>query len=160
MEIVKHKYITASSDEDYTEAKKLFREYAALIDIDLSFQKFEEELSGINKMYALPTGGIILCKANEKFVGCIAMRRIENGICELKRMYVNPQFQGRGIGKELLQKALQLAKDYNYELMRLDTLNHMTRAIHLYKQHGFYEIMPYYFNPNTTALFFEKRLKE
>ncbi|MEO5781914.1 MAG: GNAT family N-acetyltransferase [Ginsengibacter sp.] len=160
MKLVKHKYILASSDEDYTEAKKLFREYAALIHIDLAFQKFEEELSGINKMYSPPTGGIILCKSNEIFAGCIAIRKLDDNVCELKRMYVNPNFQGKSIGKNLLEKALQLAREYNYKLMRLDTLTQMLSAIHLYKQYGFYEIEPYYFNPNATAVFFEKKLKE
>ena len=160
MEISNYKYVPVTSGEEYTEAKKLFREYAALINIDLAFQNFEEELSAINKMYAPPAGGIILCKADEKFVGCIAIRKIEEHICEIKRMYVDPIFQGRGIGKELLEKALQLAKYYNYELIRLDTLNYMEQAIRLYKQYGFYEIEPYYFNPNTTAIFFEKRVKE
>lgn len=160
MERSNYKYAQVTSDEEYVEAKKLFREYAALINIDLTFQKFEEELSTINKMYAPPTGGIILCKADEIFVGCIAIRKIADSICELKRMYVSPFFQNRGIGKELLEKALQLAIDYNYKFIRLDTLNHMISAIHLYKHYGFYEIEPYYFNPNTTAVFFEKRLQE
>lgn len=158
MEVIKHKYIIATSDEDYSDAKKLFREYAALINIDLAFQKFEEELSGINIMYAAPTGGIILCKSEQMFVGCIAIRKLDDNVCELKRMYVNPNFQGKSIGKNLLEKALQLAKEYNYKLIRLDTLTQMLSAIHLYKQYGFYEIEPYYFNPNSTAVFFEKEL--
>ena len=160
MKVVKHKYIPASSDEDYTEAKNLFRKYAALINIDLAFQKFEEELSAVNKMYSPTTGGIILCKSDKIFAGCIAIRKINDNVCELKRMYVNQNFQGKGIGKNLLEKALQLAKDYNYKRMRLDTLTQISPAIHLYHQYGFYEIAPYYFNPNTTAVFFEKRLKE
>lgn len=158
MEVLKNKYIVVSSDEEYAEAKKLFREYATHINIDLTFQKFEEELSVINKMYAPPAGGIILCKVDERFMGCIAIRKIENETCELKRMYVNPGLQGKGIGKHLLEKALQLAKALNYKLMRLDTLKNMEPAIHLYKLHGFYEIEPYYINPNKTAVFFEKKL--
>ena len=142
------------------EAKKLFREYAALINIDLSFQKFEEDLTGINQMYSPPSGRIILCKADEIFAGCIAIRKIDDSVCELKRMYVDPGLQGKGIGKHLLEKALQLAKEYNYKLIRLDTLNYMLPAIYLYKQYGFYEISPYYFNPNKTAVFFESKLKE
>lgn len=153
-------YLLAKTKEDYETAKLLFREYAALINIDLTFQKFDDELSDISKMYAPPSGGIILCKADEKFVGCIAIRKIEDSICELKRMYVNPNFQRKGIGKVLLEKALDLAINYNYKLIRLDTLNYMAPAIYLYKQYGFYEIEPYYFNPNTTTVFFEKKLKE
>ena len=78
-------YLLAKTKEDYETAKLLFREYAALINIDLTFQKFDDELSDISKMYAPPSGGIILCKADEKFVGCIAIRKIEDSICELKK---------------------------------------------------------------------------
>jgi ribosomal protein S18 acetylase RimI-like enzyme len=111
-------------------------------------------------MYSPPHGGIIICKKDEILAGCIAVRKIDDNICELKRMYVNPALQGYGIGKNLLEKALQLAKDCNYKIIRLDTLNYMHPAIHLYKQNGFYQIDPYYFNPNKTALFFEKKLAQ
>ena len=151
-------YILVSTVKEYAEAKKLFAEYAKAINIDLAFQKFDKELEKINTMYSSPHGGIIICKKDEIFAGCIAIRKIEDTICELKRMYVNPEFQGTGIGKNLLEKALQLAKDCNYKIIRLDTLNYMHPAIHIYKQHGFYEIDAYYFNPNKTALFFEKQL--
>jgi ribosomal protein S18 acetylase RimI-like enzyme len=151
-------YIVVSTTEEYAEAKKLFTEYAKAINIDLAFQKFDEELEEINKMYSPPHGGIIICKKDEIFAGCIAVRKTDDNICELKRMYVNPTFQSNGIGKNLLEKALQLAKNCNYKMIRLDTLNYMAPAIHLYRQYGFYEIDPYYFNPNKTALFFEKQL--
>lgn len=149
-------YLLAKTKEDYETVKLLFREYAAMINIDLAFQKFDDELSDISKMYAPPSGGIILCKVDEKFAGCIAIRKIGDSICELKRMYVNSRFEGRGIGKGLLEKALDLAVNYNYKLIRLDTLNYMAPAIYLYKQYGFYEIEPYYFNPNITAVFLRK----
>lgn len=149
-------YLLAKTKEDYETVKLLFREYAAMINIDLAFQKFDDELSDISKMYAPPSGGIILCKVDEKFAGCIAIRKIGDSICELKRMYVNSRFEGRGIGKGLLEKALDLAVNYNYKLIRLDTLNYMAPAIYLYKQYGFYQIEPYYFNPNITAVFLRK----
>ncbi len=151
-------YILVSKTEEYQESKKLFAEYAHAINIDLTFQKFDKELEEINTMYSSPQGGIIICKKDEIFTGCIAVRKIDDSTCELKRMYVNPAFQGNGIGKNLLEKALQLAKDCNYKIIRLDTLNYMAPAIHLYMQSGFYVIEPYYFNPNKTALFFEKLL--
>ncbi len=152
-------YLLVKTQEEYSKAKELFTEYAADINIDLSFQKFDNELLQIEKMYGAPEGGIILCKDDAQFIGCIAIRKFEEKICELKRMYVNPEFRGKGIGKQLLEKILELAKNYNYLLIRLDTLNYMTPAINLYKEKGFYEVKPYYHNPNATAVFFERILK-
>lgn len=150
-------YIISENDEQYNTAKILFNEYAQHIQIDLSFQRFENELWEIKKMYTAPTGGIILCKNETGYIGCIGIRKIEDGICELKRMYVKPEFQNFGAGKGLLESAVRLAKKYKYKLMRLDTLTYMHSAMHLYKLYGFYEIQPYYHNPNP-AVFFEKDL--
>jgi GNAT superfamily N-acetyltransferase len=151
-------YILATSDEEYRLAAQLFSEYAVAINIDLAFQHFDEELSTIREMYGSPEGGIILCKTNNGYAGCVGIRKIDAATAELKRMYVKPAFQNRKIGKELLRQAIMLAKKCNYKTIRLDTLNYMLPAIHLYTQHGFYEIPAYYFNPNTTAVFFEMKL--
>ncbi len=151
-------YSIAHSEEEYAAAAKLFMEYAQWLSIDLSFQHFEEELKELKEMYNPNDGGIILCKEENKYVACVAVRRIDNETAELKRMYVQSSQQHKGIGKQLLLNALQLAKDCNYKLIRLDTLNTMTPAMNLYRQNGFYEIPPYYFNPQDTAVFFEKKL--
>ncbi len=150
--------IHAITDQHYEAAAVLFRQYAGWLNIDLSFQHFEEELSQLKSMYAAPFGGIILCKENNEYAGCIAIRTIDADTAELKRMYVKPAFQKHGIGNMLLQDALTLARKYNYRRIRLDTLSNMLPAINLYKRNGFYEIPPYYFNPETTAVFFEKFL--
>lgn len=151
-------YIQATSYTEYKAAENLFREYAAWLSIDLRFQHFEEELTQLKKMYAAPAGGIILCKEDNEWIGCVAIRKINSEIAELKRMYVQPLHQRKGIGKRLLEEAIVLANQYHYIFMRLDTLNYMIPAIALYKQCGFYEIAPYYFNPNPTAVFFEKKI--
>jgi ribosomal protein S18 acetylase RimI-like enzyme len=151
-------YILISTDEQYAAAASLFKEYAGWLGIDLGFQHFDEELRELKEMYNNADGGIILCKEGQFFVGCVAVRKKEAHIAELKRMYVQPQQQQKGIGKNLLEQALILAKDRNYHFIRLDTLNHMTPAINLYKKYGFYEIGAYYYNPQPTALFFEKKL--
>ena len=148
-------YIIAGTDEDYRNAAKLFKEYAAWLNIDLSFQHFEEELQELKTMYADPGGGIILCKKGNDYVACAGIRKINNKTAELKRMFVQPTYQGQGIGKILLEKAIEFARSANYYCIRLDTLNHMLPAINLYKQYGFYEIPAYYHNPNTTAVYFE-----
>ncbi len=153
-------FFLAVTDYDYAAAKMLFKEYAAAININLDFQHFEEELSGLEKMYALPYGGIILAKeaVSGEIVGCVAIRKISSTEGELKRMFTKPGYQNKGIGKKLLEEALLLAKTCNYYVVKLDTLNYMLPAIHLYKQAGFYEIPPYYQNPINTAVYFEKKL--
>ena len=148
-------YIIAGTDEDYRNAAKLFKEYAAWLNIDSSFQHFEEELQELKKMYAAPGGGIILSKNGNDYVASVAIRKINNETAELKRMFVQPAYQNKGIGKKLLEKAIEFARCANYCCIRLDTLNNMLPAINLYKQYGFYEIPAYYHNPNTTAVYFE-----
>lgn len=151
-------YLIANTDKEYLKAALLFKEYAAWLNIDLGFQHFEDELKELKTMYAAPDGGIILCKKETQFIACVALRRIRGDVAELKRMFVQPAYQHRGIGKELLEKAVTLANDLHYTCIRLDTLNYMTPAINLYKKYGFYEIEAYYLNPNTTAVYLEKRL--
>lgn len=148
----------AATDDDYAAAKLLFQEYAGSIGISLKFQHFEEELDKLKQMYAKPFGGIVLAKTAGGIIGCVAIRRISDPVGELKRMYTKPAYQNKGVGKKLLEKALQLAVDSNYSVLKLDTLNHMLPAISLYKRAGFYETLPYYHNPVATAVYFEKVL--
>lgn len=151
-------YIFVSTDDEYASAVKLFAEYAEWLNIDLSFQNFSEELIEVRTMYAPPKGCIILCKVNSDYVACVAVRPRENNTAELKRMYVKPLYQRKGIGKILLYKSLDFAKQFGYEKMRLDTLNTMTPAMNLYTKSGFYTIPAYYHNPEPTAVYFEKLL--
>lgn len=153
-------YLRAATDLEYTHAVLLFKEYAQWLNIDLSFQHFDEELLLLKIMYAAPNGGIVLCKDQDEFIGCIGIRKIDDNIAELKRMFVKPAYQKQGIGKILLEKAIELATVLNYKIIRLDTLNCMTAAIKLYKQYGFYEIPAYYYNPNETAVYFEMKLND
>jgi len=151
-------FFLAQADQDYEAAKLLFEEYADSIGINLDFQHFKEELADLREMYAPPYGGIILAKESGKIIGCVGVRKIIGNAGELKRMYIQPAYQGRGAGKCLLEHALQLAKQSNYSIIKLDTLSSMPAAMRLYKQAGFYEIPPYYQNPVGTAVYFEKIL--
>jgi len=151
-------FLLVKTKEEYKSASKLFKEYARWLDIDLNFQHFDNELENLISIYNLTDGGIILCKEDNNFVGCVAIRRITENIAELKRMYVQTACQHKGFGKSLLEKAITLAANCNYGYIRLDTLNHMKPAINLYKKYGFYEIAPYYHNPITTAVYLEKKL--
>ena len=151
-------YLIAQNDIGYKAAAQLFKAYAAWLTIDLGFQHFDEELRHLKEMYNAVDGGIILCKEGDHFIGCVAVRKNKEDIAELKRMYVLPEHQHKGIGKVLLEKALELAVKCNYQLVRLDTLSTMIPAINLYKKYGFYEIPSYYHNPVSTAVYFEKKL--
>lgn len=151
-------YIIADTEEEYKTAAGLYKEYAAWLNIDLSFQHFDEEMISLQTMYGSPNGGIILCKKENIFIGCVGIRKIDNNTAELKRMFLKPGYQKQGIGTILLDNAIELARTLNYNIIRLDTLNYMTAAINLYKKHGFYEIPAYYHNPNETAVYFEMKL--
>ena len=151
------KYIRANTAEEYKYAALLFKAYASWLNIDLGFQHFDKELKEIKIMYGKPEGGIILCKTNDEYVGCVGIRKINSNTAELKRMFIKQDWQKQGIGKKLLEKAVELARELNYTTIRLDTLNYMTPAIKLYKGCGFYEIPAYYNNPNATAVYLEKK---
>jgi putative acetyltransferase len=154
-------YITTAIEEkDFDASIILFKEYAAWLHIDLCFQNFEEELKNLKEMYAPPYGIILLAKNDDEYVGCVAVRKKSDGIAELKRMYVKPIARNKGIAQKLLIDAIKFASEVGYEKIRLDTLSSMHTAINLYKREGFYEIEPYYFNPETNALFFEKLLTD
>ena len=149
-------FVYVENKEEYLAAVALFREYSAWLGIDLGFQKFDKELQHPEIMYGLPSGGIILCKIENSYIGCVAIREQDKDIAELKRMYVKPGSQGLGIGSKLLGAAILLAKKLGYKKIRLDTLSFMKPAIELYKKNGFVEISAYYYNPQKTAVFFER----
>ncbi len=148
-------YKQAINEQDYEMAGKLFRQYANWLNIDLSFQHFDEELKELKMMYAAPKGCIILFESADSISGCVAIRKIDDRIAELKRMYVTPSLQNKGVGSGLLNEALFFARNAGYKKVRLDTLSHMTSAMNLYKKNGFYEIPAYYNNPESNAVFFE-----
>jgi len=148
-------YIFVSNPSEYEAAMNLFVEYSNWLNIDLSFQKFNEELKILKTMYGPPHGCIILCKNENDFVACVAVRKIDECVAELKRMYVKPEFQRMGIGENLLKMSISFAREIGYETIKLDTLNTMKPAMNLYAKHGFVETDAYYFNPEPTAVYFE-----
>jgi putative acetyltransferase len=152
-------YVVVSSNAEYEAASLLFKEYAQWLNINLSFQSFEQELVELKKMYAGPKGMILLCRANDRFMACVAVRPNEDGIAEIKRMYVKSEFQGRGVGQALLDHSIDFCKKVGYGKVRLDTLNTMKPAMNLYQKNGFIKIPPYYYNPFPEAVYFEKMLK-
>ena len=140
--------VEANSEEDYAQAASLFKEYAAQLSVDLSFQNFSQELANIRDQYGRPDGIIVLAYAGpNQLCGCFAIRKLEHEVCELKRMYLRKEYRGQGFGRKLLDSALQQAKKLAYQKMRLDTLPEMKQAIQLYKNMGFYDIPAYCYNP-------------
>jgi ribosomal protein S18 acetylase RimI-like enzyme len=148
-------YKAAITEKDYEDTKKLFLEYKDTLNVDLCFQKFHEEISDLPSQYSEPTGCIILSCEDVKPFGCVAVRKFENDICEMKRLYIPKQYRGKGIGRELAVRIISKAKEFGYKKMRLDTLETMQEAISLYKTMGFTEIPEYRQNPIKGVVFME-----
>ena len=139
---------------DVTIARQLFREYAESLGVDLSFQNFEREIATLPGDYE----PILVAHWNSEPAGCVALRAIEPPVCEMKRLYVRPQFRGHRIGRTLAQRIIAEARGRGFERMRLDTLPTMREAIPLYIALGFREIKPYRFNPIAGTKFMELQL--
>ena len=151
--------IQAQSSEEIEQARQLFKEYAAWLEIDLCFQNFEKELDDLPGDYATPNGRLLLAYDDNESAGCVALRKIDDGICEMKRLFVRDKFRGQGLGRSLIDAIISEAKDIGYKRMRLDTLPpKMNDAIALYRSFGFKEIKPYYKNPVPGAIFMELNL--
>lgn len=149
-------YFKAESAEHLDIAKKLFLEYAHSLEFSLGFQDFEEEIADLPGRYGPPDGCLLLAFSNDEPAGCVALRKMEEGICEMKRLFVRPEYRGGGIGKTLSVKIIEEAGKIGYNKMRLDTLGTMKEAISIYRRQGFRDIKPYRFNPFENAVFLEK----
>lgn len=136
--------------EDVELVRALFREYAAALGVDLSFQGFDEEVA------ALPAGYDVLLLGGTE--GCVGIREFEDGICEMKRLYVRPSARGTGLGRKLALAAIEHARALDYRTMRLDTMPMMESAQALYESLGFVEIAPYRHNPVAGTRFMELQL--
>ena len=145
----------AESEGDFLEAKKLILEYVSSLGLDLSFQKFDDEITRFPGEYSSPNGCILLALDNDAVVGCVAMRKLSSSACEMKRLYVRPQFRRKRIGKILALAIIEQARKAHYQKMRLDTLESMKEATTLYRSLGFNNIEPYRYNPIKNALFME-----
>ena len=139
--------IEAHTAEHYQCARDLFLEYADSLGFDLEFQGFSQELAALSDAYAPPQGCILLAEISGNFAGCVALRPLEGKICEMKRLYVLPDYRGRGIGRTLAIAVIDRAREFDYEKMRLDTIESMKAAKNLYFSLNFRIIEAYRYNP-------------
>jgi ribosomal protein S18 acetylase RimI-like enzyme len=142
-------------DSDLPAVRRLFTDYVEWLGIDLAFQGFEAELRALPGKYVPPDGRLLLAGLGDVPAGCVGLRPIAPGVCEMKRLWVAPAFRGRGVGAALVDRVIQEAQGIGYAKMRLDTLARMTGALKLYRSRGFREIPPYYFNPIPETVYLE-----
>lgn len=150
--------ISAADDAELPVVRTLLQEYAAALDFSLAFQDFDEELRSLPGDYAPPDGALLVARAGGTTVGCVALRRLGDATCEMKRLYVRLSARGHGAGRELANALVAEARRLGYARMRLDTVPGMEPAQALYEQLGFREIEPYRHNPVAGTRFLELEL--
>jgi len=145
--------LSAGDTEALGHVRQFFRNYAAWLGVDLSFQKFDEEMASLPGAYAPPDGRLYYAANNGRPAGCVGVRRFSEGVCEMKRLYVEPEQRGFGIGRDLAVAAIQSAKELGYRRILLDTLPAMRIAVKLYRELGFQEAPAYYQTPIEGTMF-------
>ena len=150
--------INAQEQDQYQKVRELFMQYAGSLDFDLEFQGFSQELATLPGHYAPPDGCILLAEDSGRFVGCVALRPLEDKICEMKRLYVKPDYRGRGIGRMLACSIIDRAREIGYAKMRLDTIATMQEARTLYYSLEFQNIKAYRYSPLDEPSFMELEL--
>ena len=154
----KYKIFTAGTQAYFQEAQKLMYAYQQYLGIDLEFQGFTAEMQTLPQMYGPPKGVMFLVERKEAVIGCAGLRDFGKNIAEMKRMYVRPEHQGKGIGKALTQHLISSARKLGYNAIRLDSLPWMKTAIAMYRKFGFVEIPSYRYNPNKDTVYLELKL--
>ena len=150
------KFAQAASANDIDHVRTLFKEYEQSIGVSLCFQNFEQELARLPGDYAPPLGRLLLVRVEDQIAGCIALRKVDDSTCEMKRLYLRPEFRGKGLAGQIVNRIIHEAKQIGYSKMRLDTIpGRMDQAIKLYRSIGFKEIPAYYDSPFTDTLYME-----
>ena len=152
-------FARAERPAQISQARELFLEYAQSLGFSLCFQNFDKELADLPGDYAPPAGRLLLALCEGQLAGCVALHKIDGSICEMKRLYVRPQFRGKRLGGALAQHIISEARQIGYQRMRLDTVEPvMGDAVAMYRKIGFKEIAPYRENPIAGALYMELQL--
>jgi putative acetyltransferase len=151
--------VQAESSAHVVQARELFQEYAQSLGVNLCFQNFEQELARLPGHYAPPDGRLLLAEYDGQMAGCVALHKWEDGICEMKRLYLRPSFRRKGLGRVIAEKIIAEARSIGYQRMRLDTIGPLMKdAVEMYRKLGFREIAPYRPNPIAGAMYMELRL--
>jgi putative acetyltransferase len=152
-------FVQAQSSAQIEQARELFLEYARSLGFSLCFQNFDQELAHLPGDYSPPHGRLLLAEFEGKLAGCVALHKLENEICEMKRLYLRPQFRGKGLGRALANRIIAEARHIGYSRLRLDTVESaMQDAVAMYLKLGFRKIDPYCANPMPSALYLELML--
>lgn len=153
-------FVQAESPAQITQARELFLEYAESLGFSLCFQNFDKELAELPGDYTPPAGRLLLAEYDGQFAGCVALHKLkEDGVCEMKRLYLRPAFRGKGLGRALADRIIAEARAIGYYSMRLDTVEPVMKdAVAVYRRLGFREIAPYCANPIAGALYMELTL--
>lgn len=142
-----------------SEVKKLIKAYTDGLMCDLGFQSLAEELASFPKKYIAPEGGLLAALDDYgKVIGCVAYHRHNDARCEMKRLYVLPEYRKHGVGRALVEAIIDVARDDGYEEMVLDSLPEMETAQTLYRHFGFVDTEPYYPNPMPGVVYMAKKL--
>ena len=149
----------AESAAQIAQARELFLEYAESLGFSLCFQNFEQELAGLPGGYAPPDGRLLLAECEGQVAACVALHKLEQGVCEMKRLYLRPPFRGKGLGRALAERIIAEARQIGYHHMRLDTVEPVMKdAVAMYRKLGFKEIAPYCPNPMPGVVYMELHL--
>jgi putative acetyltransferase len=149
----------AESPAQIAQARELFLEYAESLGFSLCFQNFDKELAGLPGDYAQPEGRLLLAECEGQLAACVALHRLGPDTCEMKRLYLRPQFRGKGLGRALAERIIAEARQIGYQRMRLDTVEPVMKdAVVLYRKLRFKKIAPYCPNPIAGALYMELEL--
>jgi putative acetyltransferase len=152
-------FAQAESPAQIAQARELFLEYAHSLGFSLCFQNFDKELAGLPGDYAPPEGRLLLTECDGQLAGCVALHKLEPGVCEMKRLYLRPQFRGKGLGRALAEEIIAEARQIGYRHMRLDTVEPVMKdALAMYRKLGFQQIAPYRANPIAGAMYMELQL--
>ena len=152
-------FVQAESRAQIAQARELFLEYAQSLGFSLCFQNFDKELAGLPGDYAPPAGGLLLAEYDGEIAGCVALHKLDDTTCEMKRLYLRPQFRGKGLGRTIADRIIAEARQIGYRCMRLDTVEPVMKdAVAMYRKIGFKEIPPYCKNPIAGALYMELEL--